>query len=223
MFLLMYSFFCLLATVFSFLYLACFRQMRFSIDLAQNLYIFYWLQEIFLENVSIPLHYGKGFCSRMTPNQKIASVLLAILMNFVFISGLNSAEHCLNFLGEKRFLLVIDFGFLNCSLCVQSLTEFIQVVNACNLEDSVLGVLVLHKYSSEPDSDKRVRIAEKRLKGFIIGHDIRFPVILDRQGIFRLINPEASATLLVFDTQQQVIKKYTFPLTRAQLDEILEP
>jgi len=27
----------------------------------------------------------------------------------------------------------------------------------------------------------------------------------------------------VFDTQQQVIKKYTFPLTRAQLDEILEP
>jgi hypothetical protein len=157
----------------------------------------------------------------MTPNQKIASVLLAILMNFVCISGLNSAGYHLNFIEEKRFLLIIDFGFLNCPLCVESLTEFIQVVNACNLENSVLGVLILHKCSSEPDSEKRVRIAEKRLKGFIIGHDIRFPVVLDRQGIFRFINPEASATLLVFDAQQQVIKKYTFPLTRAQLDELL--
>jgi len=142
-------------------------------------------------------------------------------MNFVFISGLNSAEDCLNFIEEKRFLLIIDFGFLNCPLCIQSLMEFIQVVNACNLEDSVLGVLALERERLDPDSDKRMRIAEKRLKGFIIGHDIRFPVVLDRQGIFRLINPEASATLLVFDTQQKVLKKYTFPLTRAQLDELL--
>ncbi len=142
-------------------------------------------------------------------------------MNFVFIFGLNSAEPYLNFIDEKRFLLIIDFGFLNCPLCVQSLIEFIQAVNTCNLEDSVLGVLAFHENSLEPDTDRRVRIAEKRLKGFIIGHDIRFPVVLDRQGIFRLINPEASATLLVFDRQQKTLKKYTFPLTRAQLDELL--
>ena len=143
-------------------------------------------------------------------------------MNFVFISGLNSSELYLNFNDEKRFLLIIDFGFLNCPLCVQSLMEFIQAVNACNLEDSVLGVFAFHENSSEPDTDRWVRIAEKRLKGFIIGHDIRFPVALDRQGIFHLINPEASATLLVFDTEQKTLKKYTFPLTRAQLDELLE-
>ena len=142
-------------------------------------------------------------------------------MNFVFISGLNSAEPYLNFSDEKRFLLIIDFGFLNCPLCVQSLMEFIQAVNAYDLEDSVLGVLAFHENSSEPDTDRRVRIAEKRLKGFIIGHDIRFPVFMDRQGIFRLINPEASATLLVFDRQQKTLKKYAFPLTRAQLDELL--
>jgi len=157
----------------------------------------------------------------MTPNQKKAFVSLAILMNFVFISGLNSAEPYLNFSDEKRFLLIIDFGFLNCPLCVQSLMEFIQAVNACCLEDSVLGVLALRRERFESEPDRWIRIAEKRLKGFIIGHDIRFPVVLDRQGIFRLINPEASATLLVFDRQQKSLKKYTFPLTRAQLDELL--
>ena len=142
-------------------------------------------------------------------------------MNFVFIPGLNSAEPYLDFSDEKRFLLIIDFDFLNCPLCVQSLMEFVQAVNACNLEDSVIGVVAFHENSSEPDTDRRARIAEKRLKGFIIGHDIRFPVVLDKQGIFRLINPEASATLLVFDNQQKTLKKYAFPLTRAQLDEIL--
>jgi len=157
----------------------------------------------------------------MTPNQKIASLSLAILMNVVFISGLNSAQDCLNFCDEKRFLLIIDFGFLNCPLCVQSLTEFIHVINACNLEESVLGVLVLDGERLNSDADMRMRIAEKRLKGFIIGYDIRFPVVLDRQGIFRLINPEASATLLVFNGQLKTLKKYTFPLTRAQLDELL--
>ncbi len=142
-------------------------------------------------------------------------------MSSIFISGLNSAQDCLNFSREKRFLLIIDFGFLNCPLCIQSLTEFIQMVNACNLEDSILGVLVLDGEKLGPDSDRRIRIAEKRLTGFIIGYDIRFPVVLDRQGIFRLINPEASATLLVFNGLQKTLKKYTFPLTRAQLDELL--
>lgn len=157
----------------------------------------------------------------MTPNKKIASVSLVILLNFVFISGLNSAENCLNFIDKKRFLLIVDFGFLNCPLCAQSLTEFIRAVNAYNLEDSVFGVLVLDRERLNPDSDKRMRIAEKQLTGFIIGYDIRFPVVLDRQGIFRLVNPEASATLLMFDGQQKALKKYTFPLTRAQLDELL--
>lgn len=114
----------------------------------------------------------------------------------------------------------MNLSALTCPLCAQSLTEFIGMVNALKFEYSVLGILVFNQRESEPDSEKRMKIAEKRLRGFVIGNDIQFPFFLDRGGVFDSLNPDATAVLIVLDGEESVVKKYAFPLTRAQMEEL---
>ncbi len=59
------------------------------------------------------------------------------------------------------------------------------------------------------------------MRGFISGNNIKFPIILDRDGVFSDLNLDLSDTaLILFDIQKKIIKKYKFPLTKEQLNEI---
>ncbi len=121
---------------------------------------------------------------------------------------------------ETCILLIIDLTFLNCPLCVQSLADFIAMVQANGLENSVFGILVFDREKKKADLEKYMRIIEKRLRGFVIGHNIKFPIFLDQNGVFNLVCQQASALLVLFDVQNRRIKEYSFPLSRAELDEI---
>ena len=145
---------------------------------------------------------------------------MIILTSLFFIYGGSTQEDTQSILSERTFILIVNLSVLNCPLCAQSLTEFIGIVNAFKLENDVLGVLVFSKRENGSSSETKVKIAEKQLRGFIIGNDIQFPFFLDRSGIFEALNPDATATLILFDREESVVKKYTFPLTRAQMQEI---
>lgn len=123
---------------------------------------------------------------------------------------------------EIKLLLLIDTSFLSCSLCLQSLTEFIGIIQANKLEDSVLGVMIMDENKEETDVERHRKIAEKRLKGFIIGNNIQFPFLLDEERVFRPLNQDASATLIVFDSRKNTVVKYEFPLSKAQLTTIFQ-
>ena len=145
---------------------------------------------------------------------------MIILTSLFFIYGGSIQEDTQSILSERTFILIVNLSVLNCPLCAQSLTEFIGIVNAFKLENDVMGVLVFSKRENGSSSETKVKIAEKQLRGFIIGNDIQFPFFLDRSGIFEALNPDATATLILFDREESVVKKYTFPLTRAQMQEI---
>jgi len=123
---------------------------------------------------------------------------------------------------EIKLLLLIDTSFLSCSLCLKSLTEFIGIIRANKLEDSVLGVMIMDENNEETDVERYRKIAEKRLKGFIIGNNIQFPFLLDEEGVFRPLNQDASATLIVFDSRKNTVVKYEFSLSKAQLTAIFQ-
>ncbi len=112
-------------------------------------------------------------------------------------------------------------GFINCSLCLQSFTKFIEIINANELEKSVLGILVFYKEEDELSSEIDIQIIEKQLRGFISGNNIKFPIVLDENGVFSDLNLDLSDTaLILFDIQKKIIKKYKFPLTKEQLNDI---
>jgi hypothetical protein len=157
----------------------------------------------------------------MILRKKITLIIITILTVLFFITDSNSREKDRNLIPDKEFLLIIDMGFINCSLCLQSFTKFIETINANELEKSVLGILIYYKEENELNAEKNIKIIEKQLRGFISGNNIKFPIILDRNGVFSDLNLDLSDTaLILFDIQKKVIKKYKFPLTKEQLNEI---
>lgn len=123
---------------------------------------------------------------------------------------------------EIRLIFLMDVSFLSCSLCLKSLTEFVDVIHANRLEDSVLGVMIMDEKKEESDVERHRKIAEIRLKGFIIGNNIQFSFLLDDEGVFRPLSQDSSATLIVFDSRKNTVVKYEFPLSKAQLTAIFQ-
>ena len=157
----------------------------------------------------------------MILRKKVILIIITILTVLFFIADSNSKEKDRNPILDKKFFLIIDMDFINCSLCLQSFTKFIETINANELEKSVLGILIYYKEENELNAEKNIKIIEKQLRGFISGNNIKFPIILDRNGVFSDLNLDLSDTaLILFDIQKKVIKKYKFPLTKEQLNEI---
>jgi len=157
----------------------------------------------------------------MILRKKVILIIITILTVLFFITDSNSKDKDRNLIPDKKFLLIIDMGLINCSLCLQSFTKFIEVINANGLEKSVLGVLIFGREENELNSEKNIQIIEKQLRGFISGNSIKFPIILDRNGVFSDLNLDSSDTaLILFDIQEKIVKKYKFPLTKEQLNEI---
>jgi hypothetical protein len=157
----------------------------------------------------------------MILRKKVILIIITILTVLFFITDSNSQEKDRNPILDKKFFLIIDMDFINCSLCLQSFTKFIETINANELEKSVLGILIFHEDEDELSSEIDIQIIEKQLRGFRSGNNIKFPIILDRNGVFSDLNLDLSETaLILFDVQKKVIKKYKFPLTKEQLNEI---
>lgn len=151
------------------------------------------------------------------------AIFIVFMLSVIFFinADSNSLENSNNFMPDKRFLLIIDFGFLSCPLCVQSLSEFIDVINSRALEKSIIGVLIFERERNESGFEKYINVMEKRLKGFIIGNDIKFPIILDRNGVFKNFSQNLT-TLILFDNRNKIIKKYNFPLNKVEINEIFQ-
>jgi len=157
----------------------------------------------------------------MILRKKVILIIITILTVMFFIADSNSKEKDRNPIPDKKFFLIIDMDFINCSLCLQSFTKFIETINANELEKSVLGILIFHEDEDGLSSEIDIQIIEKQLRGFIFGNNIKFPIILDRTGVFSDLNLDLSETVLIlFDIQKKILKKYKFPLTKEQLNEI---
>jgi len=152
--------------------------------------------------------------------KRILFTLFMALIIFLTHADSDSVKTGRKFL-NKRFLLIIDFGYLSCPLCVQSLSEFTGMINKRALEKSILGILTFEREGDKSGFEKYIKIMEKRLRGFIIGNKIKFPIILDRYGVFKSFSKN-STTLIFFDYRSKTIKKYIFPLNKVQIKEIFQ-
>jgi hypothetical protein len=155
----------------------------------------------------------------MILRKRAVLTIITILTVLLFINDSHSIERGRDSISNRRYLLLVDSGFINCPLCLNSFTKFIEAVNANGLEKSFLGVIIFEKEKNELFSRKNIQIIEKQLRGFISGNNIKFPFILDTDGVFNDPNLD-DVTLILFDIQEKIIKKYKFPLTKEQLDEI---
>jgi len=139
------------------------------------------------------------------------------------LGGLSAEERYLQTLSrEGRLILVVfEFESLSCPLCLDSFKNFCEALQSKGQENSALGVLTYRIQESEKAIDVYTKIIEKKLRGFIIGNNIEFPIILDKFHIFNGTNLKGTGVILI-DASKGILKRYALPLTKKQLDEIFK-
>ena len=119
-------------------------------------------------------------------------------------------------------LLIIDFESFMCPSCLDSFLEFYHALKPPfpPLDEGILwGVLVFDE-PEENEGVPAIKITEKKLRGFIMANDIKFPIMIDRFHIFKGLAKEGTAVIF-FDRERKIIKKYVFPLRSKQIKEII--
>jgi len=151
-------------------------------------------------------------------------VLAIVLASSVFLNlkarseELRPAE---SFVGIKKFiLLIVDDQSLFCPLCLEIFQNFCDLLRSSGLDEQAMGVLVYQVSDNDEDRQRYEKIIEKRLRGLIIGSNIRFPFLYDEFHIFEGMDLEGAAVIL-FDRSRKLLRKYALPLMPEQKEEVL--
>lgn len=119
---------------------------------------------------------------------------------------------------ERQLLLfILDFRDFSCMTCLDSFLGLYRILPFRLKKTKTWGVLVVKK--SEGEENRLVKIAEKKLKGFIQANQITIPFLVDRSRIFGEWTEKGSCVLL-FDGAKRILYRYEFPLTGEQFEEI---
>ncbi len=119
--------------------------------------------------------------------------------------------------GNMLLLFVLDFEDFACLSCLDSFLDLCRSLPSPFQAYRAWGVLILKDRGVE--GDRAVRIAEKKLKGFIRANRISFPILVDRPGIFAAWKERGSGVLLL-GGKTKMCQWYDFPLTGEQFEEI---
>jgi len=120
---------------------------------------------------------------------------------------------------DARMLLlfVFDFQDFSCMTCLDSFLGLYQKLPLRFRTAHVWGVLTIKR--TEGEEDRQIRIAEKKLRGFIEANQITSPFLVDRSRVFGELT-ETGSSVLLFDKKRKVILRFEFPLTGEQFEKI---
>jgi len=118
---------------------------------------------------------------------------------------------------RQHLVFLIDFRDFACMTCLDSFLDFyLRIPPRLQTEDS-MGILILNPERRDKTSSD---IARVKLRGFVESNNIAFPVQVDQFHVFGEFAKEGTSVVL-FDYDREIIKKFQFPLRQQDLDEIL--
>lgn len=82
---------------------------------------------------------------------------------------------------------------------------------------SVIWIIVL----KEGENSDKTKILEKKLKGIFKIHNINFPIVVDKYGVFNKFEDETE--IILIDTPNKIVKNYRFPLSPNEMRGLFMP
>jgi len=119
--------------------------------------------------------------------------------------------------GNTLLLFILDFEDFTCLSCLDSFLGLYRMLPSPYKNFQAWGVLILKDRGE--DRGRAVRIAEKKLRGFVRANGIAFPILVDRSRIFSALEGKGSGVVL-FDGKRKTCQWYDFPLTGEQFEEV---
>jgi len=119
-----------------------------------------------------------------------------------------------------ELLIFIHSADLMCFNCLEGTLNFVGSLPPCTQQESVLGILMNRSSLKNPSPADSSRIQLKKLRGFIDAHHLHFRVVVDSGGVFFSAAPDGSS-LVVIDRLRGMCKRYDFPLSQEEKQEVL--
>ncbi len=115
---------------------------------------------------------------------------------------------------DPSLLFIIDFTDFMCPACLDSLLNLCRLLPRHIQQERVWGIVVFpHPHSTA--------ILEKKVRGFQKANNIAFPILLDRDHIFRSLATQGT-TLFLFSPLHGSIIKLSFPISSADTERLLK-
>ncbi len=123
-------------------------------------------------------------------------------------------------IGKSSIVLIyiIEFRDILCSPCSESFLDFCLSLPVGFQKENTWGIVV---FDQGPQTNLGEKIIAKKVRGFMSGNQLHFPVFIDFLHVFKTLRTRATQILLL-DSTSFLVKKYDFPLAAKQKDAILQ-
>ncbi len=123
-------------------------------------------------------------------------------------------------IGKSPIVLIyiIEFRDILCSPCSESFLDFCLSLPVEFQKENTWGIVVFDQGAQTSLGEK---ILAKKVRGFMNGNQIHFPVFIDFLHIFKTLRTQATQIVLL-DSTSFSVKKYDFPLAAKQKYAILQ-
>lgn len=149
---------------------------------------------------------------------KILYKIILLITFIFFFYAIYTANGDNSFSQQGKLILVpIDYSNFFCSLCLDSFLSFSKELSVKSWQGSIIWIIVF----SQEENPEKIKILEKKLRGLFKTHNINFPILVDRSGVFNKLEEERK--IILIDTSNKIIKGYKFPLSPKEKREILMP
>ncbi len=115
-------------------------------------------------------------------------------------------------------IYIIEFRDILCSPCSESFLDFCLSLPVEFQKKNTWGVVF---FDQGPQTNLGEKILAKKVRGFMNGNRLHFPVFIDFLHLFKSLRTQATQVVLL-DSTSFSVKKYDFPLAVKQKDAILQ-
>jgi hypothetical protein len=133
----------------------------------------------------------------------------------------SEAELNSNSRNEKLILVIVDWDDFMCANCLESVLKFYHSLPVPFREEAVWGILIYDEMKMSKSPAMNLKIIEKKLRGFSSANGINIPFLIDRYHVFDDIAQEKTS-VVVFNEKLVTVKRYSFPLTPNERDEVFQ-
>ena len=123
-------------------------------------------------------------------------------------------------LNDPLVLFLIDFSDFMCPVCLDSLLSVCEALPIHLHQENVRGIVLFSKKNSELHAENSTQILLKKIRGFQKANQIRFPLVLDKDGIFASAAGRGSC-LILFDAAASALFRFSIPLSQKEFSQLL--
>jgi len=115
-------------------------------------------------------------------------------------------------------ICIIEFRDILCSPCSESFLDFCLSLPPEFQRENTWGIVVFDSVSQTNLGEKKKK---KKVRGFISGNELHFPLFIDFSYIFQSLRTQTTQ-LILMNSSSLTIKRYAFPLTEKHKNEIIQ-